>query len=779
MLALATPAPVPREEEIELFPGEYISKVVDMKPQEEQLISEISELQSMVSDLKVGFSGALLELSQIQNEDTRLREDLEQTKNHCDQQALQLQALVYSLKTELQEVRHQICQLWDGQQSPLRGGRGEASGSTQTHGSSCVCEASGRTQCDSMAPPLSHPGRVLLHCYLQGLRAGQHPGTDTLATIQDPPRLGGPPPFLTIPCDSNILQDSSFESKRQQVALDLFHSEREYLSTLFQLHDKYRMSALPKNHESCQTFVNHLEQLSQHSLLFRNALEDRLFCKRWQGLVGDVFAKLTCQNDCSFMDTYLGYLRTLPVVLSSSHQSNGIIHTTQGCPGEREELQQVSLLLAPVSRIHSYLSHIQNLLRWTNRDHPDHYLLQASERALRNFLCQCHAIVDQGSPQGDGGREDCSGSAGPPLRAPSPTCKRSAGSKALIPGLRRTVIVNEQNEPVSVTNRDQLDKDCHTANSCPALHQSGSCCPHPQGSERKSCSQDRIPDPPSPSHIIGNGCHRNSTFRLAATVTVGEEQVGGLGRAPPPREAVCDPGSRDHVVKGSSEDCDTDLDDLGDTSVFDYSSVTSCSPDGTLEMRERAAAAGTGDRWGNPKEGSLTDDEEEEDSQVPVLLKPTGILTQSELGAMPKDSSVFLRVQIPRATPHPPPGKPRIPNTGQPTLGPGARNKNEENTSLKTSPSQHPPTRPFRQVCPAPIEQGNTTQPNGNSMSHGTVENPGKQCDPRGPLDRSGLRSVLGVAFYRPRCSYPRGKETNNTGMWEDSEDSDGPCSTV
>ncbi|KAG9336738.1 hypothetical protein JZ751_003086 [Albula glossodonta] len=600
-----------------------------MKPQEEQLISEISELQSMVSDLKVGFSGALLELSRIQNEDTRLREDLEQTKNHCDQQALQLQALVYSLKTELQEVRHQICQLWDGQRSPLRGGRGEASGSTQTHGNSCVCEASSRTQCDSMAPPLSRPGRVLLHCYLQGLRAGQHPGTDTLATIQDSPRLGGPPPFLTIPCDSNILQDSSFESmtnerKRQQVALDLFHSEREYLSTLFQLHDKYRI----------QTFVNHLEQLSQHSLLFRNALEDRLFCKRWQGLVGD------------------------------------------GCPGEREELQQVSLLLAPVSRIHSYLSHVQNLLRWTNRDHPDHYLLQVSERALRNFLCQCHAIVDQGSPQGDGVREDCSGSAAPPLRAPSPTCKRSAGSKALIPGLRRTVIVNEQNEPVSVTN---------------------SCCPHPQGSERKSCSQDRIPDPPSPSHIIGNGCHRNSTFRLAATVTGGEEQVGGLGRAPPPREGVCDPGSRDHVVKGSSEDCDTDLDDLGDTSVFDYSSVTSCSPDGTLEMRERAAAAGTGDRWGNPKEGSLTDDEEEEDSQVPVLLKPTGMLTQSELGAMPKDSSVFLRVQIPRATPHPPPGKPRIPNTGQPTPGPGARNKTEENTSLKTSPSQHPPTRPFRQ----------------------------------------------------------------------------------
>ncbi|KAJ8341103.1 hypothetical protein SKAU_G00333940 [Synaphobranchus kaupii] len=719
LLALATPAWVFLEEEkTDLFTGGDFCRVVIMKPEEAQLISEISELQSVVSEIKVGFSSALLELSHIQQEDARLREDLEHTKQHCDQEALQLRVLVHSLKTDLQEVRHQICQLHKDQQKPQQADGGEGSGSTQTQRNtgkespvsepcsaavfrSCAHQACGGPQCDSAAPPPTQPASLLLHCYLQGLRAGLCPITENPVTSQASARLSGPSPFPVTPCTTNILHDSCLEGKRRQVVSDLFHSEQEYLSTLFQLYDKYKiLSALPKNHGTCQMLVDYLEQVSQHSLLFRNALEDRLHSKHWQGLVGDVFARLTCQNEGTFMGIYLGYVRILPMVLSNFHQSNGIIHTPQGSLQEREELQQVSQLLAPVSRIHSYLTHMQDLLQWTSRDHPDHYLLQASKKTLRNFLSQCHVILEQGGLQGDRGKAGCSSPA-PPLCTLSPACHHSTGNKGLTP--------REHCEPASATNRSEVDINSHSANGFPALNHPGSRCPNLQGSVRKSHGQDRVPNPFSaPHHLEGAGCHGNANLLWGATDPGGEKKGRSLARAPPLTARPRDPGS--HDAKGSLEDCDTDLDDLGDTSVFDYSSVTSCSPDGTLEMREQ-----------DPEEGRVTDEkdedeeEEEENSQVPVLLKPSGGDTQP------------VQRLVPKVPPQPPPGKPRTPYTGQPTPGPECTKGNGRET----------PSREYK-------------------MAHGTIANPGGPSGPRVPPVKGRLRSVLGVALFRARRSSPQ-----------------------
>lgn len=86
-------------------------------------------------------------------------------------------------------------------------------------------------------------------------------------------------------------------------------------------------------------------------------------------------------------------------------------------------MKLLSLLLAPVTRIHSYLSHIQvsrqptrgrhtvkspplslrlstsgcaqNLLQWTGKEHPDCSLLLGTERALRALLARCHVILEE------------------------------------------------------------------------------------------------------------------------------------------------------------------------------------------------------------------------------------------------------------------------------------------------------------------------------------------------------------------------------------------------
>lgn len=52
----------------------------------------------MVSELKTGFTSALLELSQIQHGDTCLREELEENRKSCRKKALRLEALVESVR---------------------------------------------------------------------------------------------------------------------------------------------------------------------------------------------------------------------------------------------------------------------------------------------------------------------------------------------------------------------------------------------------------------------------------------------------------------------------------------------------------------------------------------------------------------------------------------------------------------------------------------------------------------------------------------------------------
>lgn len=138
---------------------------------------------------------------------------------------------------------------------------------------------------------------------------------------------------------------------------------------------------------------------------------------------------------------------------------------------------------------------------------------------------------------------------------------------------------------------------------------------------RKACGDDQA----------GRGCgHAHCSLLTPETPAWGENSDSGQGTFSQP------------TGKGTNEletsQCDQSLEDgetdPDDTSAFDYSSVTSCSPDGTL-CREM-----------------MDSGEDEEDSQVPVLLKPS--LSQQQSRDAPRERTVCLRWQIPRLTPHPP-----------------------------------------------------------------------------------------------------------------------------
>ncbi|XP_071353837.1 rho guanine nucleotide exchange factor 33 isoform X2 [Trachinotus anak] len=677
-----------------------------MKPQEAELVGEISKLQCMVSELKTGFSSALLELSQIQHGDTFLREELEENRRSCQKKAVRLEALVESLREELGVMRCQILQLYSNRQRPPQDGKS----STSKQRESDAAEAAGgrsRCECASAPPACLSRGKLLLHCFLQGLKAGLSEGTDA----------------------------------RHQVAMQLLHSEWEYVSTLNQLYDKYRTPPVHQmTVEPYQTYLKFVEQLLQRHLLFRNTLQERLSAEHWKSLVGDILVQLIGQNDTAFSDMYLGYTTTLASFLSLefnrlNHPEKG--HKLQSGQMEREEMKLLSLLLAPVSRVHSYLSHIQNLLQWTGKEHPDCSLLLGSERALRGVLSRCHVTLEQDVrwEEGEGaGQSSCSDAAAG--GSSENCCTRSQQTRESQRGREESTSAAQGDPQQAATLTNGVDGHHSMRVEC------WSCSPV----RRKGCGRDRTSlNQPAPD------CgHAYCSLLTPDAAGWGENSDSGQGTFSQPtgkgtNELEGPPGNR------SLEDCETDPDD---TSAFDYSSVTSCSPDGTLRRDTM---------------GSNSGEDEEEDSQVPVLLKPSYSQQQQQ---QPRERTVCLRWQIPRLTPHPP-----LRNTAgscvdglTPCL---VSSYGKRLVSVrKGSPPLHPKSA-FRPIWDDPSKQVDSAPEKDNRQGFIPIQAPARPSFQTFNPSRENLR---------PGQAQQRGNHAavmSSGGLWDDSEDSEGPCSTV
>ncbi|CAJ1074818.1 rho guanine nucleotide exchange factor 33 isoform X1 [Xyrichtys novacula] len=681
-----------------------------MKPQEAELVTEISKLQCMVSELKTGFTSALLELSQIQHGDTYLREELEENRRSCQKKAHRLETLVESLREELGVMQCQILQLYSNKQRPLQDGKSSTCKQRDSGDPAeppCEQNPSG---CASASTACLSRGKLLLHCFLQGLKAGLSEGTDA----------------------------------RHQVAMQLLHSEWEYVSTLNQLYDRYKN--LPPHQMSVephQTYLKFVEQLLQRHLLFRNTLQERLSAEHWKSLVGDILVQLIGQNDTAFSDMYVGYTTTLASFLSL--EFNRLNHSeksskTQSGQMEREEMKLLSLLLAPVSRVHSYLSHIQNLLQWTSKEHPDCSLLLGTERALRSILSRCHVILEEGVRWGGeegGAGQSCSDAA---AAGPSAHCCR-----------RNQQPREGQQESSSAAHRDH-QQPAGLTNGVDGCHSMRLECWSCSPVRRKTCGRDQTIQN-QPARDCG---HAYCSLLTPDATGWGENSDSGQGTFSHPTGKGTSELGASHT-NHSLEDCETDPDD---TSAFDYSSVTSCSPDGTLRRETMCSNSGE------------DEEEEEEDSQVPVLLKPS--YSQQQQREAPRERTVCLRWQIPRLTPHPP-----LRNTAGPCAdGPTPCLVSSYGKRLvsvrKGSPPLHPKSA-FRPIWDDPSKQLADSAPErDNRQGFIPIQGAARQSFQNFNPSRENLR---------PGLSQQRGANhaaaINSGGLWDDSEDSEGPCSTV
>ncbi|XP_066534992.1 rho guanine nucleotide exchange factor 33 [Hoplias malabaricus] len=705
-----------------------------MKSHEGELVREISKLQAMVLELRAGFSRALLELNQIQLGDTELQNQLEETRHGCNKRAIHLETVVLSIREELEEVRCQIRQLCDDQVKP------EQTNNNTTENDSAASSSDVKDIGHSVngvsdvnpgvvALPLrSVGGSLLLHCYLQGLWAGHISGKDSQAK-------GG------------RLPSCSLQGRRHRIAMSLRRSEWDYVSRLGQLYDKYKSPPTTANNSDLhKSFARHVDQMLQCHLLFRNCLEERLTLDQRSLAVGDAFLKLTSQENSAFCDAYLGYISSLATILTSEFKEQPQLTQEE----ERESYRLLSLLFAPVSRLHTYLNTVQSLLSCLGGGHSDRRSLQDSEQLLCSLCTRCYMTLEREGQWAQG--------AGPMISLCSRFCAQSPNfGRSAFTKYRAKTKAETANYTNSRSDTTQYENSRSDAANCIVPSTA-----HGSGHQTKQC-QLAVPQPlPPNAGILRNthdrvcellppgGCLDGCSWRWDSPVEAGcapvcaptarraqplllnpgkvaefssQNMKSPLGLA----ERLCgSPGLDGRVFRSDHralDDGDTDA-DLQDASVFDYSSVTTCSPDDTLQLRLGA-------------ESQEEEDDEEEDSEIPVLLKPS-YTQHSRMENSQSDSSVCTRWQIPRTAPIPP-------EVGLNGLGTGIR--------LKTL--RRIPIGAFRPIWDAPYRQGDAAPAKESTVSFSTTN---QIISPQRQTDSS-------------RCAPDR--------IWNESEDSEGPCSNV
>nr|XP_055025324.1 uncharacterized protein LOC129415385 [Misgurnus anguillicaudatus] len=693
-----------------------------MKAHEGDLGREISKVHGMVCELRAGFSRALLELNQIQQGDTELQSQLEDTRHGCNKRALHLESLVLSLKDELEEVRCQFRQLCGAQERrPPENPERESNGVENNSG-----------QCDAaaLAPPSSSvDGSLLINCYLQGLQVWQMTRHST-----------GPDSF-----SCHVTQSSLRRGKRRSVVEILLRSEREYVSSLNQLYDKYK-SAPASTTEKHEEFVKHVDQMLQRHLLFRNTLEERLTTDERSCAAGEAFLNLTGQHNKSFSDAYIGYVSGLATILTAEFTP-----TVQN-KNSQENFKLLSLLFAPVSRIHTYLNIIQALLHSSGAGHADWCSLQESERVLLNLCTSCRMTLEKA--------ELCEEGAGPEqvLRsrccAESPDCGPSAFTK-----YRANASADTANDTAGPSTDSTLHKRkfCLVGLSRTLPRPSGilrnareyMCEPPSSGwtaqhmwdgsTQQSHTGPVCVPFPPFPHHPLETGRFLNpeqSAGEEGKLTTAVRSPNASAGLA----VRVCGSPGLDGRVYTSDppphrhDDGDTDC-DLADASVFDFSSVTTCSPDDTLRRLRGAEAC---------------DDEEgdDEDSEIPVLLKPS--YTHNS-GAVQAGGSLCMPWQIPRRVP--------IPSEVRTGLQGKTRNPKIHRTPI----SSHPSTIDFRPIWGPTYSQGDVMPAKENSVTFSATN----QIISQQQETDQARTSYRGAGVQRAEA------------VWRESEDSEGPCSTV
>ncbi|XP_061645116.1 rho guanine nucleotide exchange factor 33 isoform X3 [Phyllopteryx taeniolatus] len=368
----------------------------------------VAQLQGLVAELREGLRDSLAELCELRQEDRRLEESLRAHRTHADQKITGLKNSLNTFKEELSAAFFHIQDVSNRQ-------RELTEQLEQQQPETPVGVAHSRKSSKSDVLSASEDERVrapgqselsIIRCYFaESQRSVKSAQTSTSEQQKQQrccwsrnPAWGGDRNGSEDTDASGNLKDNGL---RQKAALELLESERIYVSHLSLLlkanitfNGSEALAAKDK-----RPFPSSLRFLIQQHLDLLHTLQERVLRCQWQGIMGDIFMRLT-SKESDFLDLYVSYLKELPdclnvvsmlaadAVTSSAFLESDIV-------GDESKPSLPTLLLQPVQRIPEYLQLLQGLLRQTESSHPDYYLLLLCIQQFRCFSSQQQHLLQR------------------------------------------------------------------------------------------------------------------------------------------------------------------------------------------------------------------------------------------------------------------------------------------------------------------------------------------------------------------------------------------------
>ncbi|XP_032408957.1 rho guanine nucleotide exchange factor 33 isoform X4 [Xiphophorus hellerii] len=409
------------EEKVEDLP-EDTTEGVEERPQ------EISEVQGLLVELREGLRAAVAELADLRQRDHVLEEKLQAHQTEVDNKIMGLKNSLNTFKEELNVALFHIRDMSNRQREAQR--RMELlqiesnkdiiplphrSSSRKSSRSDVLALSGDEHICTPSQSELS-----VYQSFSPTLPQGESPQRSNTSTQSESVCLGKSSSMLAATCDQEAQQQQKSPSwgdktnnrdqmeisnnqtennKRQRAALELLESERVYvshLSLLLKANISFNGAEAPTTKDK-RPFPSSLRFLIQQHLELLHTLQERVLRCQWQGIMGDVFMRLT-SKESDFLDFYVSYLKDLPDCLSvvtmlASSSMKSAAFVDRDVLGDESRPSLYTLLLQPVQRIPEYLLLLQGLLRQTDADHPDYYLLLVCIQQFRSFTAQHHHLL--------------------------------------------------------------------------------------------------------------------------------------------------------------------------------------------------------------------------------------------------------------------------------------------------------------------------------------------------------------------------------------------------
>ncbi|XP_057703324.1 rho guanine nucleotide exchange factor 33 isoform X2 [Corythoichthys intestinalis] len=366
---------------------------------------EVAQLQGLVAELREGLRVSLAELCELRQKDRQLEESLQAHQTDADDKIMGLKNSLNTFKEELsaaffhiQDVsnrqRELVKQLEQLQPEPINTPHRKSSKSD-------VLSASDERICTPGQSELS-----IIQRYFGESPQSQRSATSTQASNSEQQRCAS----SRNPAwgdgrsgreDADTPDSFSENSMRQKAALELLESERIYvshLSLLLKANISFNGSDAIAAKDK-RPFPSCLRFLIQQHLDLLHSLQDRVLRCQWQGIMGDIFMRLT-SKESDFLELYVSYLKELPDCLavvttlaSNSVKSSAFLEND--IMGDESKPSLRTLLLQPVQRIPEYLLLLQGLLKQTEASHPDYYLLLVCIQQFRCFSSQQQHLLQR------------------------------------------------------------------------------------------------------------------------------------------------------------------------------------------------------------------------------------------------------------------------------------------------------------------------------------------------------------------------------------------------